>query len=386
MLKVCKIMHVADGSYHREAVGKRRKGIQAMSKKIKVGIIGTGGISGVHNSGYVKSGQAEVWALCDIMPGVLAAKSKAYNVPAERCFADYRGLLKLKEIDAVSVCTPNKTHMPITVAALKAGKHVLCEKPMAMNPGEAQKMVDASKVARRKLQIGHMHRYRADAGYVKGLVDSGVLGKIYFARCQAIRRRGVPSWGVFGRLEEQGGGGLIDIGVHQIDLCWSVMGKPIPVAVSGQVYRTIGNQPGHFGMFGAWDWKTYTVEDFACGLVRFANGATMSIECSFIANLDQDREGCHIVGDKGGASLSPLSVQVECDGHLMDCTPRDFVTVDLHGKPADISIHELELTSFVDAVQNDKPVLVPATETIWTQKIIDGIFRSAKAGKEVSIR
>ena len=357
----------------------------AKRKKLKVGIIGTGGISGVHHSGYVKSGVAEVYALVDIQPDVLAGKSEAYKVPKDRCFLDYRDVLKVKGLDAVSICTPNKYHCRQTVDALRAGLHVLCEKPMAMNPAEARRMVAAAAKTRRKLQIGLMQRFGPEAEYVKGLVDDGVLGKVYYARCQAVRRRGVPSWGVFGRLEEQGGGGLIDIGVHMIDLTWWLMGKPRPVAVSGQTYHTIGQTPGHFGQFGPWDWKTYNVEDFACALVRFADGATMSIECSFVANLDRDRHGCNLVGDRGGAGLSPLSVVLEQNGHLMDCTPQHFVTVDLHGVPCKISNHEKEVAAFCEAILRKKPSPVPGREAIWTQKIIDGIFRSAKAGREVRI-
>ena len=355
-------------------------------KKLKIGIIGTGGISGVHYSGYSKCSDSQVYALCDIKPGVLKEKSKLYEVPAERCFLDHRDLLKLGEIDAVSVSTPNKSHCEIACNALKAGKHVLCEKPMAMNPREAQKMVDAAKRARRLLQIGLMQRFRADANYVKQLVDDGVLGDIYYARCHAVRRRGVPSWGVFGQLDEQGGGGLIDIGVHQIDLTWYMMGKPRPVAVSGQIYRTIGNTPGHWGAFGQWDWKTYTVEDFACGLVRFANGATMSIECSFIANLDKEDHGSNLVGTKGGAGIDPLNVQLEAAGHLMDCTPCDVMAVDKNDKPTRLGSHELEIEHFCDCILRKKPTRVPGYETIWTQKIIDGIFRSAKLGREVKIK
>jgi len=355
-------------------------------KKLKVGIIGVGGISGVHHSGYSKCEDSELWAICDIKPDVLKAKSEKYDVPSERCFLDHRDLLKLDELDAVSVCTPNKAHCEITLNALKAGKHVLCEKPMAMNPREAQRMVTAAAKAGTVFQIGLMQRFRADANYVKGLVDEGVLGDIYYARCHAIRRRGVPSWGVFGVLEEQGGGGLIDIGVHQIDLTWYMMGKPKPVAVSGQIYHTIGNTPGHWGMFGQWDHKTYTVEDFACGLVRFENGATMSIECSFIANFDKDCHASHLLGTKGGAGIGPLSVQLEANGHLMDCTPKDVMAVDKNDKPTRLTNHELEVEHFCDCILTGKPTRVPGHETIWTQKIIDGIFRSAKTNKEVKIK
>ena len=348
-----------------------------MAKALKVGIIGTGGISAVHNSGYVKSGLAEVYALCDIKPDVLKAKSKAYNVPAERCFKNYRDLLKLKPLDAVSVCTPNKLHCPMTVDALKAGKHVLCEKPMAMSPAEAQRMADAAEKSGRKLQIGLMQRFRSDATYVKKLVDSGTLGTIYHARAHAIRRRGVPSWGVFGVLELQGGGPLIDIGVHIIDLTRYLMGSPRPVAVSGKTYQTIGATPGHVGMFGAWDHATYDVEDFAVALVRFENGATMLVESAFCVNLDKDVFGCNVVGDAGGLTLSPLTVHMEVGGHLMDCTPSHV---------PNINAYHAELQGFIDAIAKHTEVPVPATEAIWTTKIIDAIYASSKSGREVAVK
>ena len=356
-----------------------------MAKKLKIGIIGTGGISGVHFSGYAKSRVAEIHALADVNDRALSSRARENNVPAERCFNDYRKLLNLKELDAVSICTPNTFHCRQTVDALKAGKHVLCEKPMAMTPAEARRMVSAEQQAGRKLQIGLHNRFRNDAAFIKKLVDGGALGNIYYARCQAIRRRGVPSWGVFGQLDKQGGGGLIDIGIHMIDLTWWLMGCPRPVAVVGQTYKTIGGTGGHVGQFGKWDHKTYTVEDFACGLVRFEKGATMSIECGFIANLEQDQMGCHIVGDKGGAGLSPLSVQVEMNGHLTDCTPRNIDAMDKPSPLGNLSDHDKEVVAFCQSIIKDQPVAVPGAEVIWVQKIIDGIYRSARAGKEVAI-
>ena len=357
-----------------------------MSRKLKVGVIGTGGISGVHLSGYAKCGMAEIYALADVDAGALAGRAKQYGVPAERCFSDHRKLLKLKDLDAVSICTPNVLHCPQTLEALRAGKHVLCEKPMAMTPAEAQRMVEAAGKARRKLQIGLHQRFGEDAAFVKKLVAGGTLGKIYYARCQAVRRRGVPSWGVFGQLDKQGGGGLIDIGVHMIDLTWWLMGCPRPLSVSGQIYHTIGRKAGHVGQFGQWDHKTYTVEDFACGLVRFAGGETMSIECGFLVNLDGDRMGCHVVGDKGGAGLGPLSVQIEMNGHLTDCTPNYVGKADAAGPLSDLTHHEKEVFSFCRSILKDQPVLVPGAEAIWTQRIVDGIYKSAETGREVAIK
>lgn len=356
-----------------------------MAAKLKAAIIGTGGISVVHQRGYAKSERADLYAICDIKPDVLKAKGDEWKIPEDRRFIDYRDLLRLKEVDCVSVCTPNLLHCEMTVNALRAGKHVLCEKPMAMSGAESQKMNDAARKSGKKLQIGLMNRFRNDANYIRRLRESGELGDVYYARCQAIRRRGVPSWGVFGQLDQQGGGGVIDIGVHMMDLTWWLMGCPQPVAISGQTYRTIGNEPGHAGTFGPWDWKTYTVEDFAVGLVRFKNGATMSIESGFIANTDKPREACHIVGDKGGAGIEPLTVQLEREGHLLDCTPNDIEGIDINGRRG-YTIHEREVFSFCKAIVENKPVWVPGTQIIWVQKMINGLYQSAKLGREIAIK
>ncbi len=357
-----------------------------MARKLKVGIIGTGGISNAHYNGYTKSQLGEIVALADVSKENLKKRAEQWGVPEDRCFTDYKKMLKLDDVQAVSICTPNKYHATQTTDALKAGKHVLCEKPMSMTVAEAKRMVKTADEQDLQLQIGLMHRYRPEAEFVRNLVDENVLGDVYYARCQAIRRRGVPSWGVFGRMEEQGGGGLIDIGVHQIDLTWWMMGCPAPVSVTGATYRTIGDKPGHFGSFGPWDHKTYTVEDFASAYVRFENGATMSIECSFNVNLPHGRQGQDIVGTKGGAGLSPLTVQIEQFGHLTDCTPTDIYMLDLEGKKCNWSSHEKEVADFCNNILRGKPVRVPACEAIVTQKIINGIYKSAQTGKPVNIR
>lgn len=351
-----------------------------MAKKLKVGVVGAGFISGHHLRGYQNCPNAEVVAVCDIVPSRAEQRAKEFNIP--NCFTSIDELLSIKEIDAVSICTPNIDHKRSTIKALQAGKHVLCEKPIAMNAREAQAMIDAAQKAKKKLMIALHNRFFSRTEYLKGLIDAGHLGKPYYARSLSIRRRGVPSWGVFGQKKLQGGGPLIDIGVHIIDLTWYLMGCPKPVSVSGQTYETIGATPGHVGEFGPWDYKTYDVEDFAVALVRFANGATMMIESAFCVNLDKEVFGCHIVGDKGGATLMPLEnlieLRLELGGHIMDCQPRHF--------PADDNPYDKEIAAFVDAIIKNKPVPVPATEAIWTSKIIDGIYKSAKVGKEVPLK
>jgi predicted dehydrogenase len=346
-----------------------------MARTIKVGVIGTGGISRVHLEGYQKLPNVEIVAVCDLIPERAKAKAETFKVP--KVFTSAAELLKLKEIDAVSVCTPNVNHVHSTILALKAGKHVICEKPMAMNSREAAAMNAAAKAAGKKLQIALHQRFRSDTQLIKQAIDDGVIGKPYFARSQSIRRRGVPAWGVFGQKKHSGGGPLIDIGVHAIDVTWYLMGKPTPVAVSGKTYETIGATPGHMGCFGLWDHKVYDVEDFAVGLVRFAGGETMSIESAFCVNVDKDVFGCQIVGDKGGAQLEPLVIQTEMAGHLMDCKP-NFVQPN--------NAYDDEIKAFVTSIAENKPVLVPGTEAIWTTKIIDAIYESSRANKEIRLK
>jgi len=346
-----------------------------MAKKIKVGVIGAGGISRVHIEGYQLCPNVEIVAICDVVAKRAQAQAERYNIP--NWFTSAGKLLKIEEIDAVTVCTPNIDHKRSTIKALRAGKHVLCEKPMAMNAREAQQMIAAAEQTGKKLMIAFNNRFRSDSAFVRKIVESGQIGKPYYARSLSIRRRGVPSWGVFGQKRLQGGGPLIDIGVHMIDLTRYLMGSPKPVSVSGKTYETIGATPGHVGQFGPWDYKTYDVEDFAVALVRFDNGATMMIESAFCVNLDKNVFGCHIAGEKGGASIDPLSVQVEMAGHLMDCTPNYIERT---------NGYHAEVAAFVDAVARDKPVPVPATEAIWASKIIDAIYASSRQNKEVRVK
>ncbi len=354
-------------------------------KKLRIGIIGVGAISGVHISGYEKYPNAEIVAMADVVKANLASKGEAHGVPEEARFTDHKTMLKVMDLDAVSITTPNFMHAPIAIDCLKAGVHVLCEKPMAMNAVEGKKMCDAAHASGAKLQIGLHEHFDTDTIFAKKVIDDGKLGNIYYARVRAVRRRGCPSWGVFGQLDKQGGGGLIDIGVHEIDRALYLMGYPKPVSVSGSIFRTIGNKPGHVGMFGKWDHKTYTVEDFATALVKFENGAAMNIECAFNVNLDQNDQSIHIVGDKGGIGTPPLVMQMEMDGILMDCTPQ-HVDAMLSPDPNNLYAHQREIFSFCDNILADKPVHNSGDDALLTQKIIDGIFKSSKTGKEVIIK
>jgi len=345
------------------------------NRKLRVGMIGCGGIArAVHLPGWQSCARGEVVACYDVDPARAEKLAADFKIP--KVCRTLKELLA-SDIDAVDVCTPNVDHKPSTLAGLAAGKHVYCEKPMAMNSREAAAMIAAAKKARRKLMIGLHNRYRGEVLCLKALADAGRFGNIYYARSLSIRRRGVPSWGVFGQKKLQGGGPLIDIGVHAIDMAWYLMGKPKPVSVSGRFYETIGKTPGHQGMFGGWDWKTYDVEDFAVALVRFEGGQTMTVESAFCVNLSEDQFSAEIVGDRGGATVSPLKVMLQEQGYLITGEPQ-FVK-------DRVQPHAAGLWAFADAVLDNTPVPIPGEEAIVTQKIIDGLYKSSQLGREVKI-
>ena len=230
-----------------------------MEKKLKVGIIGCGGIAnGKHMPALKKVAEVEMVAFCDIIVERAEKAAKEYGVEGAKVYKDYKELLKDKSIDVVHVCTPNRSHSFITVDSLEAGKHVMCEKPMAINSEEAKKMLDAAKRTGKKLTIGYQNRQRNDSLYLKAEADDGVFGDIYYAKATALRRRAVPTWGVFINEYEQGGGPLIDIGTHALDLTLWTMNNYKPKYCVGTTYHALNNQTDTGNAWGDWDPKQFT--------------------------------------------------------------------------------------------------------------------------------
>lgn len=346
-----------------------------MSKKIRVGIIGTGGIAvNAHMPAWAKHPDSEIIAVCDCNEQAMERAAIEYDVPHR--FDDYTAMLQMDELDVVDICTPNYLHAGPTVAALNAGKHVLVEKPIAMNAKEGEEMVEAARKSGKKLMVALCCRYKSDVRALKRFVDAGDMGEIYYARVHALRRRGIPGWGVFTQKDKQGGGPLIDIGVHALDFTLWLMGHPKPVAASGQCYTKFGNRPGLVGLFGAWDHTNYTVEDFAVGLVRFENGATLTIESSFAANIEKDEINTTLLGTEGGCQLSPLRMYREEHQTLLDVTPVFLPNV---------NIHEAEIFDFIEAIRDDKPAPIPGEDGLMVTKILDAIYQSSDEGREVAI-
>lgn len=360
-----------------------------MEQKIKIGIIGCGGIAnGKHMPAYKNlSDEAEMVAFCDI---IVERAEKANNDYADgkgKVFTDYRELLK-EPLDAVCVCTPNISHCEITVAALLAGKHVICEKPMAINYKEAKAMLEAKAKSGKLLTIGYQNRYRPEVSYLKQEADKGTFGDIYFARAKALRRRAVPTWGVFLDEEKQGGGPLIDIGTHSLDLTLYVMNNYKPKYAVGTVYHKLNNQTQTANAWGDWDPDKFTVEDSAFGFVVMENGATISVDASWALNCaDIGEAQTMICGTKAGADM-PNDLKLRINGvnnGTQYITVPDFASggVDFFEGAGCNTPPILEAKTFLNAIRKKEQLVVLPEQAIVVTRILEAIYESAKTGKPV---
>ena len=279
-----------------------------MEKKVKVAVIGVGMISESHIGAYLKNPNVELYAFCDIREERLKQMGERYGIT--RLYTDKDVMLReLPEIDAVSVCTWNSAHAPCTIAALKAGKNVLCEKPMATSAAEAKEMLAAAKESGKLLMIGFVRRYGNDCAILKDFIDKGMFGELYYAKATYLRRNGSPG-GWFGIKKYSAGGPLIDLGVHVADMTRYLMGNPKPVSVYGATFQKLGDRRGLKDRKGyvassSDGTETFDVEDLATALIRYDNGAVVSLEASFSLNIKNDEGKIELFGTKAGAKLDP---------------------------------------------------------------------------------
>ena len=358
-----------------------------MAKLIKVGIIGCGGIAnGKHMPSLKKVQDCEMVAFCDIIPERAEAAAAKYGTPDAKVFTDYKELLKEADIDVVHVCTPNRSHSFITVDALEAGKHVMCEKPMAINSAEAKKMLDAAKRTGKKLTIGYQTRFRDDSMFMKQEAEQGTFGEIYYAKATAIRRRAVPTWGVFLNEYEQGGGPLIDIGTHALDLTLYMMNNYRPKYCVGTTFHKLNKDTEQANMWGDWDPEKFTVEDSAFGFVVMENGATIVLESSWALNYADTHEAVTtICGTKAGADMNNgLRINGVRNGRQYILEP-NFKSgkggVAFSGGEGGDSMADREERAWIEAVRNDTdPVTLPE-QAYCVTRILEGIYESAKTGE-----
>ena len=346
-------------------------------KQIRIGIIGSGGIAqGAHIPNYQKLEGVTLAALCDRNPQTLAAAGAKFGVAKSRQFADYEKMLASVKLDAVSVCTPNAHHWKPTVAALERGVHVLVEKPLAVNATEGEAMVRAAKQNKRLLMVAFNQRFRSEAVYLKRAIKEGALGEIYYAEAIYTRRRGVPGWGVFIERKESGGGPLMDVGVHMLDLALHLMGYPKPVSAFGSTYAKLATRPHQVAGMGAYDPKRFTVEDFGVGLVKFENGATLFLKASWAANIREGQGDVVLMGTEGGCQVSPLGIFTQQHSGLVDVTPVGLPRVDSHAE---------EIRAFVEAIRAGGRSPVPGEQGLVATRILDAIYKSGATGREEQV-
>lgn len=357
-----------------------------MERDVRVGIVGCGGIAnGKHLPALKKLENVKMVAFCDIIVERAEKAAKEYGTEDAKVYTDYKEMIQKENLEVIHVLTPNREHAPITIYALENDCHVMCEKPMAKTYADAKAMLEAYKKSGKKLTIGYQNRFRGDSTYLKKACDRGDLGEIYYAKAHAIRRRAVPTWGVFLDEDAQGGGPLIDIGTHALDLTLWCMDNYKPKSVKGSVFKKLGDQTETGNAWGDWDPKEYTVEDSAFGFIQMENGATIVLESSWALNtLDVKEAKCTLCGTKAGADMDDsLRINSTDFGKLTTLKPSlGAGGVDFYdGKsesPADI-----EARQWIDAVINDKEPVVKPEQAIVVTKILEAIYESAKTGKEV---
>lgn len=355
--------------------------------QLKVGIIGCGGIAiGKHLPALAKNRDVEMVAFCDLILERAEKAAAEYGTPDAKIYLDYKELLADPKIDVVHVLTPNREHSFMTIDALHAGKHVLCEKPMAKTYTEAKQMLEAAKATGKLLSIGYQARCSAASLYLKSACEADELGEIYFAKAQAIRRRAVPTWGVFLNEEEQGGGPLIDIGTHALDLTLWLMDNYQPQMVVGTAYKKLGNQRNTANLWGDWNPEKFTVEDSAFGFIKMQNGATIILESSWALNtLDVKEATCSLCGTKAGADMeNGVRINgVKFNKQYVEEPNLKSVGVAFYGGDPYAAPEELENRNFYDAILYGIELRVKPEQALVVTRILEAIYESAKSGKAV---
>jgi predicted dehydrogenase len=354
--------------------------------KVKIGIVGCGGIANnKHLPAIKRNGNYEIVAFCDIKKERAEEAKAKYGTEDARVYTDYTELVKEKDIEAVYVLTPNKSHSFISIDAMKAGKHVMCEKPMAKTYAEAKQMVETAKETGKILTIGYQNRYRQDSRYLKRACENGDLGEIYYAKAHAVRRRAVPTWGVFLNEDEQGGGPLIDIGTHALDLTLWMMNNYEPESVTGSVYRKLADQKEQGNAFGEWDPNEFTVEDSAIGFIKMKNGATIHLEASWALNtLEVDEAKTSLCGTKAGADMK--------EGLRINRVQYNKQTVerpDLHSggvaffEGKSDNPDDVEQRTFYNAITQGSELIVKPEQALVVTRILEAVYEAGRTGKTV---
>ncbi|WP_273836233.1 Gfo/Idh/MocA family protein [Guptibacillus sedimenti] len=347
---------------------------------LKVGVVGVGSISQYHIEPYQSNANVDLVAFCDVNEERLKEKGEKYNV--DQLYTDYRELLQNGAIDAVSICTWNNSHAEIAVAALEAGKHVLVEKPLSITVEEAERVQEAAERTGKVVQVGFVRRHGDNAKLLKTFIDQGELGEIYYAKASCLRRLGNPG-GWFSDMTKSGGGPLIDLGVHMIDISWYLMGRPRPISVSGNTYNKLGNRShiNNLSFYQAADYdpSLNDVEDLTNAMIRFENGASLIVDVSFTLQALKNEVSVKLFGDKGGAEIEPeLAMVTEKNSTILNITPQiDSLIFDFE------KAFQNEINHFVACCLDGTENIAPVSDGVEVMKMLNAVYESAKTGKEV---
>jgi len=352
-------------------------------RKLRIGLVGAGNIAKTHLSAYTKVENAEIVAICDINPEILAATATKYGI--KKTYSSLTEMLQNEELDAADVCVWNCNHAACTIEALNAGLHVLCEKPMATNAAEAELMIEAAKKNDRLLMIGFVLRFGDEAEIAKDFIDNDYLGDIYYSKATYLRRHGAPG-GWFTDKSRSAGGPVIDLGVHVIDLTRYLMGKPKAVSVFASTENRLKNRPY---LKTDVEWKPdnaspediFDVEDFAVALIKYEDGKTTLLETSYSLNGEQVTKK-ELYGTKGGVNLNgaDMKIYTVVNDFLADITPNTH----RYKNSADMFV--AEMAHFVDCALTGCECRASAEDGLEVMKILDAIYESGRTGHEVIIK
>ncbi len=361
-------------------------------KKYKIGYIGcgfsahgAGSVNEIHFPSISKMEDVELTAFCDLIEEKAIDAAKEFGVKDAKVYTDYKEMLNDDTIDIVHLCTPNRTHCELAVASLKAGKHVYCEKPMAITSTDASKMIEAAKKAKKKLTIGFQYRFKPESLYLNQLCRRGDLGDIYFAKAHATRRRAVPTWGVFLKEEEQGGGPLIDIGAHALDMALWMLDNYRPKSVMGSTFKELSKKKETGNFFGDWEPDQFTVEDSAFAFIKMENGATVFLEASWALNILEPSEAkVTLCGTEAGADMKTGVRINKVDMNRLVVTQTLKVDPEnVFDNPPAVKPGASFARMWIDCIRNDTEPVVRPEQALVVTRILEAIYESAKTGKAV---
>ncbi len=341
----------------------------------KIVLIGAGWAArNAHLPGFRAAG-VPVAAICDLNPLPANTLAKQYGIA--NVYSDYKEMIEKEKPDSVHVLLPNVAHREPVLFALAAGANVLCEKPIATSTAEAQEMFDAAKKAGRTLMAAQSWRFESSSRAIKRLIDAGELGDVYYGEATAMRRMGIPTWGLFHYKEHSHGGALLDIGVHMLDLAVWLMGNPQPVRVSSMVTAKFGKRPEVAKLLrSAWDPEKFDVDDFSISLVHFASGASLILRVSWAAHIpDQQLFDVRVLGTEAGVTVTPPMIYRSTDGIPID----GKLTIGAG------SGYEREIAHWLKVLSGEAQPIVKPEETLNVQRILDAAYASAEQGREITI-